>query len=167
MPFELDPKVPLVLLLGLDTEGIRSTLKTSGQQYKLKYLNSSPDNWAEIPEYFERFAVASAVMKLDPVVFSRLIDPRYHVVRGALCERLRQVPHAIFVYEPLLTADIVPAQEDLSSGPAEGPLDGSNDYEPWRDDPAPSEVRALVRTLIESERLNVIPYRSNAEMTVM
>jgi hypothetical protein len=101
---ENDKLQQLVLLIGsIDSEGIRSTLKATGREYKIKRLDSSPDNWKSIVSLFEQFKIQCTVVKLTGSVYEYLVSLRYKDVRDALLEHLGQVPHAVFVHEEVLS----------------------------------------------------------------
>ncbi|MCL9861900.1 hypothetical protein MX031_24370 [Ralstonia solanacearum] len=72
-PFEDSPdddeplhsREPLTLLLGwVDHEGIVSSLKSSRRVYKKKLLESKPENWDSISDYFEQSTVSCVLMKI-------------------------------------------------------------------------------------------------------
>jgi hypothetical protein len=161
-PTELTPDEPLVLLMGVDTEGVRSALKTSGQQYKMKRLDSSPENWHSIIEYFTHYAVAAAVVKLTGAVYRLLADPRYQHVRETLFDQLASVPHAIFIYEDFLNGR---AYDEASARglPTDDP--GATTFDTFY--PPDPELAAFVTKLLHDKRLNVVPYTLNAQMTVL
>jgi hypothetical protein len=60
---DADRSKPLVLLLGnVDHEGITSSLKSGGEQYKKKLLGSRPGNW---------YAIVSDLCSLKPALGER------------------------------------------------------------------------------------------------
>lgn len=163
MKDNLDITEPLVLLVGsIDSEGIKSTLKASGRQYKIKRLESSPENWKSIVSYFDQYEIRCAVIKLSGTTYDFFVNPDYSGARDAILEYLAKVRHAIFVYEKLLLGysfkDI--PQEDANEKEPE--FDVYNDFYYPTD-----EVRNEVNNLLSSKGLNILPYSNNAELTVM
>ena len=159
-----DKSQPLVLLIGtIDSEGIRSTLKATGRQYKIKRLDSSPDNWNSIVSLFEQFKIQCAVVKLTGFVYEHLVSPRYQDARNALLEHLAQVPHAIFVHEEVLSgySDNTNIENEESEDEDYGEYIRSTLHQPQ------DEVRNAVNDLLLKYKLNVLPYTKNAELTVM
>ena len=161
MTGNLDNSESLVLLIGtIESEGIRSSLKTSGQQYKIKRLESKPENWNSINSYFEEFAVACVVLKLTGSVYGLFVHPQYEGARDTLIEHLAQVPHVIFIHEEVITEETF---KDLEKTTKEDDNWFSTAYfhQPEK------EVKDAVNNLLKSKDLNVLSYKSNAEMTVM
>ncbi len=158
---------PLVLLVDVETEGLRSALKASGRQYKVKRLDSSPDNWQAINGYFDEFSVTVVVLKLTGRVYKLLVEPEYEAVRGQLFQRLSSVPHAIFVYEDLLDpdADATTPPDPLPEGAVIISEEEWGLFNPFYTPPA--DVRAAVIRLMSEVGLNVVPYRTNAQLTVL
>jgi hypothetical protein len=77
----LERSKPLVLLLGhIDHEGITSSLKAPGEQYKKKVLDSSIENWHSILRYFDRFKIRALVVKLTPYTYQLISNPEYQQI---------------------------------------------------------------------------------------
>lgn len=167
MSEEYNELAPLVLLVGtIDSEGIRSTLKATGRQYKIKRLDSSPDNWNSIVALFEQYKIQCAVVKLTGYVYEHLASPRYKDVRDSLLEHLSQVPHAIFIHEEVISgnSDKRTLQEEEVG---EELKDSYDDYLRSTLHQPEDEVREAVNDLLLKYGLNVLPYTKNAEVTVM
>jgi hypothetical protein len=171
MTDELDPSAALVLLVGtLDSEGILSTLKAGGRQYKLKRLDSRPENWASIVAFFDEFQVPCTLVKLNPAAYENLTDPRYKEVRDRLIASLRRVPHVIFVYEALLSNapdEFSPVIDPSSGMPVLEEDDEDADLFKVPINDVSAEVRRAVNEWLFAEGLNVLPYTRNAELTVL
>ena len=166
-PFE-----SLVLLLGnIDHEGITSALKSSGERYKRKVLESSPRNWASIVRYFEQSNVRAVAAKLNARVYNLLADPHYTHISDELFGRVAQTKNAVFVFEDLLSGEAIRAQRRQAEGESEPGLDpvDREDYRYYRsrftDYPA-AEALDAVNARLRAQGLNLIPYRTNAEVTV-
>lgn len=158
---DLNSLEPLVLIIGtIESEGIRSTLKASGQQYKIKRLESKPENWDSINSYFEEFAISCVVMKVTGFVYSLFVHPNYEGTRNTLIEHLAQVPHVIFVHEEIIGEEISKGQEKAIEEDDDW-YSAALFYQPKK------EVKDTVNELFKGKNLNVLTYKTNAEMTVM
>lgn len=148
--YELDPSKPLVLLLGwIDHEGILSSLKTSGRQYKKKILESYPENWAATADLFVQFEISSVVGKLPASVLRLIIDERYREVRKRLFGAIGSVPNQIYLFEDILEGE----QSDK-----------------FREEYKPYPERAILEealTFLSQNNIEVIPYTRKAEVTVL
>lgn len=101
---DFDVHKPLVLLLGNVThEGITSSLRALGEQYKQKHLASSVENWRSIVKIFPSFNVRAVVVKLNAWVFTLFANPQYAAVRDDLLASISRVPHIFFVHEDILS----------------------------------------------------------------
>lgn len=167
MSEEYDESEPLVLLIGtIDSEGIRSTLKATGRQYKIKRLDSSPSNWDSIISLFESYKIQCAVVKLTGYVYEHFASPRYEDVRDALLKQLAQVPHAIFVHEEVISGNS--ENRTLEDDEFEKEVeDHYGDYLRSTLHQPQDDVRNAVNDLLMGYGLNVLPYTRNAELTVM
>lgn len=144
----LDKNEPLVLLLGnVDHEGVLSSLRTVGRQYKKKMLESKPDNWQLISEYFDDYAVKSVLIKLNGRVLTLLASDDYKDVTHTVLSRIGSIPNIVFVYNNLLTGIYQKEDDDF--------------YKPLEKD------RQAAIQLLEAYNVNVMPYQTNAEVTVM
>lgn len=146
----LDPDKPLVLLLGsVDHEGILSSLKSSNRQYKKKLLESTPHNWNLIANYFTEHNVSCVVAKLSPDTFKLLAHPKYEGVREKLFTGIASVANQVFVFEDVLLG----RQSDQFR----------EEYKPY----PPQELLESVIAWIKQYQIKLIPYRKNAEVTVL
>ncbi len=165
---ELNPDAPTVLLIGtVDSEGVRSTLKTSGRQYKVKRIDSSVHNWGSICEQFGAFPIRCVLVKLTGTTYSYLADPRYVSSREQLLDCLASVPHALYAYEPLLsnTSERIDLELDEQiPSDLEAESDTLFDYQYGF---PPVEVREIVNQMLTDRGFEVVPYRGNAELTVL
>ncbi len=148
--FDLETDKPLVLLLGnIAHEGVISLLKASKRQYKQKLLNSKPENWQSIVEYFDTFEISSVLIKLDPHVISLIASKDYEQVSRRLFQRIAKKPNMVFVYEDLLTG-----------------VAGSDEWDQlsWR--PSKEDLDKVLK-VIENLDLEIMPYKRNAQVTVL
>ncbi|MGB6134461.1 MAG: hypothetical protein WCC14_20525 [Acidobacteriaceae bacterium] len=160
----------MILLLGnVDHEGITSALKSGGEQYKKKLLASSSRNWTDILAYFYGYTVRAVIAKLSYPVYHLLRSPNYSSIARDLLANIAKTRHAIFVYE-----DFFPG---ASGGP---PLDNSDkagartideeedaDGESYELSESDAIMFADVNRMLCESGLNLIPYRTNAEVTVI
>lgn len=155
---KLDPTKPTVLLIGsLDYDGILSLLKASKRQYKLRRLESSVKNWLSICEQIEELPIKCVLLKLTSVTYHNLVDPNYAAVRDRLLTHIASVPNMVFTFEALLSDapdDEVSQRNDLES------------WQYWHGLP-PARIREEVNRLLAEYSFEVIPYRQNAELTVL
>ncbi len=148
--FELNPDKPLVLLLGnIAHEGVLSMLKASDRQYKQKLLISKPENWQSIVEYFDTYEISSVLIKLDLHTISLIASKDYQEVSSKLFHQIAKKPNMVFVYEDLLTGEISSEEwAQLDSSPSREELD-------------------KVLKAIEILELGIMPYKRNAQVTVL
>ncbi len=172
MAEELDPNRPLVLLIGITSESVTSALKTGKRQYKSKSLDSKPANWELICQLFDDFKVGPVMLVLTGWHYRMFAEPEYQGVKHELLKRISKVPHAVFVFESLafpqdikasalreahLDEDEYPIGVDVRG--QEGPLEDFTS--------TPIEVLNAGNALFREYRINVLPYRRNAELSVL
>ena len=148
--FELKKDKPLVLLLGsIGHEGVLSTLRTSGRQYKSKFLESRAQNWQSVLKYFDEYTIEGVLAKLSPQAISLMISNEYNGIRESLFEKIGSVPNIVFVYEDILSGSFEDAYwSDIHHRPSE-------------------ESRKAVLEMLEKYNVHIMPYRRNAEVTIM
>lgn len=148
--FVLDPKQPLVLLLGwIEHEGITSALKAAGRQYKRKMLDSKPENWTAIAALFEQYEISCVLGKLSPQVCKLLSDTNYAQCRTPLFERIASVPSMFFAYEDIF----IGRESDRFRA----------EYRPYPPKAALSDALDFIRTF----SIELMPYRTSSEVTVL
>ncbi len=146
LEYVLDPDKPLVLLLGwVDHEGILSSLKATGRQYKKKILISSPENWQTISNLFDEFKISSVLGKFHGEVLSLLTDANYSNVREQLFDRVGKVPNQVYIYEQLLQGE---------------QTDGLAPY-------TPQNVRDEAIEFLQANNVEIVPYKTKAEVTFL
>lgn len=148
--YVLDPDKPLVLLLGwVDHEGILSSLKATGRQYKKKLLDSSPANWESINAVFHDFKVSAVLGKFTGHVLTLTTRPEYANVREALFKEIGAVPNQVFIYENVVQGE--------QSDPFRA-----------RVDPYPPQAeRDAAIDFLRANNIEITPYRTKAEVTVI
>lgn len=152
----LDSNKPLTLLLGnVDDSGIVSKLQAAGKQYKKKMLDSSVENWKSILEYFDDFLIDEVLVKLYASTYELMASDEYTEIVENLFTKIAKTSNIVFVYESFLSG-----------------IDESNeeqDQENYRYYfHLPNEnTRIFVNSLLERIGLNVLPYKRNAELTIL
>lgn len=166
LPFQVNNTNPkrgrVVLLLGtIDSEGIRSTLKATGQEYVIKRLESSPQNWVSIVSLFNDLDIRCCAVKLSGYAYDNFLGDEYQPIAELLLRRIADLPHAVFVHEELFSGKA--PQDDKS------PEYEAEYFEYVRSSlhqPAES-TRIAVNQLLADFDLNVLPYKTNAELTLL
>jgi hypothetical protein len=148
--FIFDTAKPLVLLLGwVDHEGILSSLKATGRQYKKKLLNSYPENWETIHAVFKEFKVSAVLGKFTGHVLTLITLPEYANVREGLFKEIGAVPNHIFLFEDLVQGEqSEPPRSELDSHP-------------------PQIVHDAAIEFLLANNIEITPYRTRAEVTVI
>lgn len=142
--------LPLFLFLGTaDHEGITSKLKATNTQFKKKLLDSSVQNWNTIFDYYDNYQVTGTIVKLTPHTYRAIASEEYRELAERLFEEIAKQPNIVFVYESLL------------SGVAEEPFYGHCFGQPREG------ALEVVNSMMEKHGLNVMPYKKNAELTVL
>jgi len=150
LEYVLDPDKPLVLLLGwVDHEGILSSLKATGRQYKKKLLDSYPANWETIHMVFKEFKVSAVLGKFSGRVLTLLAHSDYADVREGLFKEIGTVPNQVFIYEDILQGE----QTDRIRA----------EIDPY----PPQEERDAAINFLRANNIEVTPYRTKAEVTVI
>lgn len=141
-------KEPLVLLIGnVNHEGVSSAIRTAGRQYKQKMLESKPENWSEIVRLFDEFHIESVLIKFAGHNFSRILRDEYRDLGIELLTKVGSVPNIVFVYENIITGKYTEEDEDF-----------------WTPD---EDERVAVFSMFEAHGITVLPYKKNAEVTVI
>jgi len=158
------------LFIGTSTpEAAISKLKASGVYYRQKRLDSSPENWQKIIEMLEDPALTGVVAKLTSDTYGLIVAPPYCDVAPRLLHALAAKPHVLFVHEAVLVGGTTP-QTDESSVEDDDVLSGETymNYivrNHW--DEPDAETRAAVNELLKEVGLDLLPYRTNAELSVI
>jgi hypothetical protein len=159
---------PVVLLVGtVDREGVLSAVKASGGRYTIKRIDSSAENWGTICEIFNQERVSCALLKLTTTTYDHLANMEYASARERLLTEVAKAPHIVFVHEHILTG---PAATDPSRTPPayDDSFAMSETYDVGHSFALPSdECRQLVNSILSRHKLQVIPYRTNAELTTL
>ncbi|MFO8084558.1 MAG: hypothetical protein R6U27_09605 [Desulfobacterales bacterium] len=149
-----DNREPIILLLnGLDHEGVLNSLRSIGKDYKLKYLHSSVDNWMKILNLFKKYDIIAVIGKITSTTCLYFVQENYKQVTKNLFEEISKKPHLFFMFEGLMARQERTESQDEFS-------------EPYQTDLPPKEVLDTANELIESHNLNVLPSITSAEETI-
>jgi hypothetical protein len=147
--FSLNPEKPLVLLLGrVGGEGALNLLTTTKRQYKKKLLESTPENWESIIQYFDVFEINSVLIKISNNVFHNLYDQRYDSVKQELFSRISKVRHIVFIDEHTLNGVNISNVSMVNSR-------------------LPKIVARSVLDWLEKMEIDITPFSRTAEMNVL
>jgi len=148
-----DADEPFYLFLGdADREGVVSQLKTSGARYKRKMLDSSVENWRSIFRIFEAENVAGVLMKLPAHSWLTMLHPGRVAQTRQLLGTIKELDHIVFIHQSFF-------------GIEEDPEDEFFFPQRWKRLSDEQEMQA--KEILSEFDLNVVPYRTNAEMTVI
>ena len=144
-------------------EAVTDKLRASGITYEWKRFNSSPQNWESILALVQQPALIGAVAKLGPDVYNLIATSDYTEIAWHLFRAIGSVANAIFIHEDLL--------KDYS-----GPPFNEDDAEKyWRVEElrrhffsrSDRNTREVVNELFKICQINIVPYRTNAELSVL
>ncbi|WBL19134.1 hypothetical protein [Citricoccus sp. NR2] len=171
-----EPRDFFLFLGATDSESATTRLRASGAIYRKKMLNSRPDNWRKIVDLVVSPQNRGTLVTLTSGDYDSIHDPNYQVVAQDLLDGLAKIPHVIFVHEAVF---LTPEQRKAAEG---GHIDRSTlvDITPRFDDEdyfgmsredffgeVPDELRQHVNTMFRERGLNVVPYRTNVERSIM
>jgi hypothetical protein len=153
---------PFFLFLGeSDREGVTSKLKAAGWEYKKKRLESRLENWESIFEHLRAENLAGVLAKLNNSTYKLMALPEYAEATTRLFSSLQHLPHIIFVHESFFTG--VSAPTLLLDTVDEDQYFYTSSYFELPE----LQVIERINALMDQHELNVVPYRKNAELTVM
>lgn len=172
---DFDANKPLVLLLGnISHEGITSSLRAGGEQYKQKLLDSTVKNWESIVRIFTAFTVRAVVVKLNAAAYRRFADPEYQHVQAQLLKAISKVPHIVFVYNDLLAGEqseqSKAKQEEYIRARVGDELDREDQfsyYELFGFQLPHEQILQTANEAFRTFQITLVPYKRNAEVTVM
>jgi hypothetical protein len=175
-----------LLISNSDTEAVISTLKTSSYRYKKKMLESSAENWVSINHILQDSSLAAVIVKLTGSTYRRITQDDYREIANHMLESLSKTKHVIYVHESLMNpayvAEVRAGAVTLRRTPGpqakhfldQGRVYVDDDEVAWlvahtyrSFEPPSAEAMAYVNGLFQRYSLNVIPYRTNAELSVM
>ncbi|MEV6281959.1 hypothetical protein [Kribbella sp. NPDC051770] len=178
-----DPK--FFLFLGSTTsESVTSKIKTEGARYEQKLLKSKPENWAKIIEFTKSPDLMGIIATFTSADYERILSPQYKGISEELIGAIGNVPHIVFIHEAIYF-DHGPAT-GVGESPDSETVDPDSDHwayewdlyitDPQRFGNEPPRgywgsvtplVRETVNGMLKAHDVNVMPYKTNAERSVL
>ncbi|MGB3762516.1 MAG: hypothetical protein WA966_04775 [Ornithinimicrobium sp.] len=165
------------LFLGsTDSESATTRLRASGAVYRKKMLNSRPDNWRQIVDLLASPHNQGTLVTLTSGDYGRIRSDAYKDVAEDLLDGLAKIPHVIFVHEAVfLTGEQREAAEgeyvdraalvDVTLRFDDEDYFGMSRQEFFGE--IPDDLRQHVNTMLRERGLDVAPYRTNVERSIM
>ncbi|AYJ50536.1 hypothetical protein D8W71_22185 [Rhodococcus sp. P1Y] len=162
-----------LIIGGANSESTTSRITAEGLHYRRKLLHSKPKNWQAIIDILGESRLRAVIVVLTGNDYNRLLDDEYALVADKMLDALAKVPHTIFIHEQVFLQ-----KEQRGTGPTrpeyEPPVNANAGFN-WYDDmtpdqffgEVPDELRDNVNEMLATHQLNVLPYRTNAERSVM
>jgi hypothetical protein len=130
-------------------------------------LQSKPENWHQILGLLRAPTLQALLATLTVDDYERMLLPGYETVSREVLDAIAAVPHVVFVHEAVFFSD-----EERPSG--EGDTGNDDEYDPFGYMPpeeyfgkVPAEVRRQVNEMLTEREINVVPYRTNAERSIL
>jgi hypothetical protein len=155
-----------LLFIGSTTsDAAVSKAKTAGIYYHHKMLESRASNWESIVELLKAPNLLGVVAKLTSRNFELMVQSDYEQVGIALLEAIGKTEHVLFVHESILTGE-----DPWDAAPApdwDGDQPPPFDYRMRRFSPPSETTRLVVMERLEKYDINVTPYKTNAELSML
>lgn len=159
-----------------DTESATTQLRASGVVYRKKLLNSGVDNWFEIAALIASPNNRGTLVVLTGNDYESMFKEHYREAATSILDALAGRPHLILVHEAVFLTDDQRAAT-VSEQPKRVEVVNVTpriDYEEYwgmtKEEyfgSIPDEVRSWVNTRLRERRLEVVPYRTNAERSIV
>ncbi len=142
-------------------EGVVQPLQAAGRRYLHKRLSSLPKNWRSIAAVFDEFEVTLVLSKLTTPLFQALASDEYREVRDVVFSRIASRPHAVFVFEDLLSGESIASAKVWD-------VNAFHSYDDYRVRVWLHDVPTLRAGLeyINRQPLNILPYKTRAQVTL-
>jgi hypothetical protein len=139
-------------------------LQASGIPYRWKRLDSKPDNWELVLGILQDPSLAGVIGQINVEVYNLISSSDYEEVAGRLFRTLGNVSHIMLVHEAILTGE--------QGVHLIGYDDHENSETYYVEEPYPfpvpeERVRNAVSQLFEDHRINIVPYQTRAELSVL
>ena len=151
-----------------------SKLKASGLIYVQKKLESNPANWEAIIGLIEDGGLLGVIGKLTADNYRLMVRTDYSDVAARLFSALGKVRHVVFVHESVLADGRQSPDSSVGAADRGQDTDDSDSEDTYYDylaehyfEPPSDEVRETVNESLSASAVNVITYRSNAELSVL
>lgn len=171
-----EPQDFFLFLGATDSESATTRLRASGVIYRKKMLKSRPDNWKQIVELIVSPQNRGTLVTLTSGDYDSIQSPNYQVVAQSLLDGLAKIPHVIFIHEAVF---LTPEQRKAADGEyidraalmdITPRFDAEEYFGMSRQDffgEVPDGLRQHVNTMLRERGLNVVPYRTNVERSIM
>ena len=158
------------------SESVNEKITATGSRYMRKSLNSGPDNWKTISSLAAGNDCSGVLVKLNAIIIRRIVEGQFFPGEDLLSS-IGSTGHIVFAHESLL--GIAPekgtARDSDSNSDDESFFDEDEDEDEDEDREWPSyhfptlsdETREKFREAVLRHRLNLVPYRTNAELNVL
>lgn len=166
------PPEQFFLFLGAtDSESATSRLRTDGRVYRKKMLQSRPANWRQILDLLRASTLQGVLATLTGTDYERILTPDYAPLSRELLDAIAAVPHIVFIHEAVFLSDNERPSvddEDADGSEAEDEYDLYGFMSPEEYfGKVPEDVRRRVNEMLSTRDINVVPYRTNAERSVL
>ncbi|MEU8867129.1 hypothetical protein [Streptomyces umbrinus] len=156
------------LLIGSQRgDSVTAKLKALRIPYKIKLLESSPENWRTILDILESGSVRAVIARLSGQAFHSMCSPAYRETASALFEKIGNLPHIAFAHEDTLSGEFDPEKMSVYLGYDPADREFAEQYYYHLFSPPSGEVRRAAREVFAQHLINVIPYNTNAELSVL
>ncbi|UAL29109.1 hypothetical protein K8W59_15105 [Nocardioides rotundus] len=169
MEREVGPGSKFFVIVGsYRSDAATSRLQATGIYYVAKSLNSKPANWTSTAEHIASPDATGAIIKLTSRDLTSMRTSRYAEATEQLFQALAKKRHLLLVHEEVLSVD-----EDGAAGSIQGEVDSDDpevietEYRRSGFAPAAPEAREFFLAAIEQYGLNLMLYKTNAELSVL
>jgi hypothetical protein len=162
------------LFLGAtDSESATSRLRADSTVYYKKMLQSRPKNWQQILILLRAPTLQGVLATFTGNDYERMLATGYETVSVEVLDSIAAVPHVVFVHEAVFFSD-----EERPSVEGDSEVEGGSDDDPGHDlfrfmppeeyfGRVPDDVRRQVNEMLIEREINVVPYRTNAERSIL
>ena len=165
------PVEQFYLFLGAtDSESATSRFRTDGVDYHKKMLQSKPENWQKIVDLLRATSLQGVLATFTGSDYELMVSPVYERVSRELLDGLAAVPHVVFVHEAVFFSDEErPSVQDDPEYDREKDEYGTYGYMPPDEyfGKVDERARGLVNEMLTKREINVLPYRTNAERSIL
>jgi hypothetical protein len=159
-----------------DSESATTRLRAGGLVYRKKLLSSRPENWSAIVSLVTAPTNRGTLLVLTGGAYAMICQEKYWDVAQNLLDGLVDRPHIIFVHEAVFLTD---AQREAAAAEQVNranlvqvnPRFTEDDYFGMPREEffgsIPDDLRQRVNSMLRERGLNVAPYRTNVERSIL
>ncbi|MEU2601543.1 hypothetical protein ABZ678_30935 [Streptomyces hirsutus] len=141
-------------------------LKALGIPYKVKLLESTPDNWRTVLGVLESGNIRAVIARLSGGAFQRISRSSYTELADSIFAGIGSLPHIAFAHEDTLRGELNTERIAASRGGRPLTEVEERNYQLIYSTPSKEEV-AATKEVLARHRINLIPYNTNAELSVL